>query len=189
MPTPLKNLVILISGNGSNLQAFIDAQKSGAPFHIAAVISNKPDAYGLTRAKNAGIPTQVINHRNFDSREQFDKTLQTAIDQHNPSLVILAGFMRLLTPGFVAHYPNRLLNIHPSLLPKYKGLNTHQRVIDAGEQEHGCTVHYVTDALDAGPILGQASCPVEPNDTPESLKHKVHALEHALYVDVVINTL
>ncbi|GIZ13894.1 phosphoribosylglycinamide formyltransferase [Pseudomonas sp. NCCP-436] len=176
------NIVVLISGSGSNLQALIDsiAQDSN-PARIAAVISNRADAYGLVRAQNAGIPTRVLDHRQFDGREAFDAALIEAIDGFDPQLVVLAGFMRILTPGFVNHYTGRLLNIHPSLLPKYKGLHTHQRALEAGDSEHGCSVHFVTEELDGGPLVVQAVLPVLPGDTVESLAQRVHQQEHRIY--------
>lgn len=140
------NVVVLISGSGSNLQALIDSvAHDGNPARIAAVICNRAGAYGLERAKQAGIATELLDHKQFDGREAFDAALIQAIDAHQPDLVVLAGFMRILTPGFVQHYAGRLLNIHPSLLPKHKGLHTHQRAIEAGDSEHGCSVHFVTE--------------------------------------------
>ncbi|MDP3366035.1 MAG: phosphoribosylglycinamide formyltransferase, partial [Pseudomonas sp.] len=145
------NVVVLISGSGSNLQALIDSvAHDGNPARIAAVICNRAGAYGLERAKQAGIATELLDHKQFDGREAFDAALIQAIDAHQPDLVVLAGFMRILTPGFVQHYAGRLLNIHPSLLPKHKGLHTHQRAIEAGDSEPGCSVHFVTEELDGG---------------------------------------
>ncbi|WP_412547904.1 phosphoribosylglycinamide formyltransferase [Pseudomonas sp. PDM16] len=176
------NVVVLISGSGSNLQALIDSiAKDGNPARIAAVISNRADAYGLERAKQAGIATLVLDHKQFDGREAFDAALVEAIDGFDPQLVVLAGFMRILTGGFVRHYEGRLLNIHPSLLPKYKGLHTHQRALEAGDSEHGCSVHFVTEELDGGPLVVQAVVPVESGDTPESLAQRVHFQEHHIY--------
>ena len=176
------NVVVLISGSGSNLQALIDSiAREGVPARIAAVISNRADAYGLVRAQNAGIATRVLDHKQFDGREAFDAALVEAIDGFDPQLVVLAGFMRILTGGFVRHYEGRLLNIHPSLLPKYKGLHTHQRALEAGDAEHGCSVHFVTEELDGGPLVVQAVVPVESGDTPESLAQRVHAEEHRIY--------
>lgn len=177
-----RSLVVLISGYGNTLQALIDAQ---LPAPIAAVISNEPEAFGLIRAQQAGISTQVINHRDFITRDAFDLALQTQIDAYQPQLVILAGFMRKLTPSFVNHYANRLINIHPSLLPAYPGMHTHERVLAAHEKHHGTTVHLVTEELDAGPILGQASCDIHPNDTPDNLKKRVQQLEATLYPNVI----
>ncbi|XLX38964.1 phosphoribosylglycinamide formyltransferase [Ectopseudomonas mendocina] len=176
------NVVVLISGSGSNLQALIDSVARGEnPARIAAVISNRADAYGLQRAKQAGIATELLDHKQFDGREAFDAALIQAIDAHQPDLVVLAGFMRILTPGFVQHYAGRLLNIHPSLLPKYKGLHTHQRALEAGDSEHGCSVHFVTEELDGGPLVVQAVLPVMADDTAESLASRVHQQEHKIY--------
>ncbi len=176
------NVVVLISGSGSNLQALIDSAAQGDnPARIAAVISNRADAYGLVRAQNAGIATEVLDHKQFDGREAFDAAMMQAIDAHQPDLVVLAGFMRILTPGFVQHYSGRLLNIHPSLLPRYKGLHTHQRALDAGDAEHGCSVHFVTEELDGGPLVVQAVLPVMADDTAESLASRVHQQEHQIY--------
>ena len=176
------NVVVLISGSGSNLQALIDSiAHDGNPARIAAVICNRADAYGLERAKQAGIATELLEHKQFDGREAFDAALIQAIDGHQPDLVVLAGFMRILTPGFVQHYTGRLLNIHPSLLPKHKGLHTHQRAIEAGDREHGCSVHFVTEELDGGPLVVQAVLPVLADDTAESLASRVHLQEHQIY--------
>lgn len=175
-------IVVLISGSGTNLQAIIDATEAGTlAARIALVISNRADAAGLERAKRHGIPTQVIDHREFRDRESFDLALQSAIEAHHPRLVALAGFMRILTDGFVRHFSGRLLNIHPSLLPKFKGLNTHARAIEAGEHEHGCSVHFVTPELDAGAVIGQARVAIATDDTAETLAAKVQQLEHRLY--------
>lgn len=174
------SIVVLISGNGSNLQAIIDAN-----IPIAAVISNKADAYGLTRAKKANIPTHVIDHTHFDSREDFDAELQACIDQYHPELVVLAGFMRILTPGFVQHYTGTLINIHPSLLPKYRGCHTHRRALEAGDKTHGISVHYVTETLDGGPVIAQASLAIQPDDTEISLKSRIQHLEHQLYPHII----
>ena len=176
------NVVVLISGSGSNLQALIDSvAHDGNPARIAAVISNRADAYGLQRAKQAGIATELLDHKQFDGREAFDAALIQAIDAHQPDLVVLAGFMRILTPGFVQHYAGRLLNIHPSLLPRHKGLHTHQRALEAGDSEHGCSVHFVTEELDGGPLVVQAVLPVMAGDTAESLASRVHRQEHQIY--------
>ncbi|MEK8080669.1 phosphoribosylglycinamide formyltransferase [Pseudomonas sp. XK-1] len=176
------NVVVLISGSGSNLQALIDSiAHDGNPARIVAVISNRADAYGLQRAQDAGIATQILDHKQFDGREAFDAALVEAIDAFDPQLVVLAGFMRILTPGFVRHYAGRLLNIHPSLLPKYKGLHTHQRALEAGDREHGCSVHFVTEELDGGPLVVQAVIPVQSDDSPESLAQRVHTQEHLIY--------
>ncbi len=176
------DVVVLISGSGSNLQALIDTLQAGEnPARIRAVIANRADAYGLERAKAAGIDTQVLDHKAFAGRESFDAALIELIDSFAPQLVVLAGFMRILSPDFVRHYQGRLLNIHPSLLPKYKGLHTHQRVLEAGDHEHGCSVHFVTEELDGGPLVVQAVIPVQSDDSPESLAARVHVQEHQIY--------
>ncbi|MBU0835895.1 phosphoribosylglycinamide formyltransferase [Stutzerimonas kunmingensis] len=175
------NVVVLISGSGSNLQALIDSQAEDNPARIRAVISNRADAFGLTRAQDADIPTAVLDHKAFDGRESFDAALMAVIDEHAPDLVILAGFMRILTPGFVRHYQGRLLNIHPSLLPKYKGLDTHRRALEAGDSEHGCSVHFVTEELDGGPVAIQAALAVDPGENIEQLTQRVHSAEHQIY--------
>ncbi len=174
-------IVVLISGSGSNLQAIMDDLADHPTAQISAVVSNRADAYGLVRADQAGIAQHVLNHKNFADRLAFDSALIEVIDQHQPDLVVLAGFMRILTPEFTRHYAQRLLNIHPSLLPKYKGLDTHQRAIDAGDQEHGCSVHFVTEELDGGPVVIQAVLPINGDDTAEQLAQKVHILEHKIY--------
>ena len=175
-------VVVLISGSGSNLQALIDGAANGdLPIEIAAVISNKPDVMGLTRANKAGIPTLVLDHKNYATREAFDLELMRLIDAYTPGLVILAGFMRILTPAFTEHYLGRMLNIHPSLLPKYQGLQTHQRVIDAGEYYHGVSVHFVTAELDGGPVAIQARVPVHPTDDAGLLAKRVQRQEHVIY--------
>ena len=182
----LLRLVVLISGNGSNLQAIIDDINSNQlPAEIVAVISNKADAYGLERAKKANIPQHVLSHRDYDNRKQYDIALQRLIDQYKPSLVILAGFMRILSDEFVQHYSHKIMNIHPSLLPKYKGLDTHQRVLDAGDKEHGCSVHFVTATLDDGPVILQATVAVNENDSAETLAAKVHKQEHRIYPQAI----
>lgn len=176
------SIVVLISGNGSNLQAIIDACNEGSiPGNITAVVSNNEQAYGLTRALQAGIPTETIDKQDYPDREAFDQGLKAKIEDHNPDLVVLAGFMRILTTPFVDYFSGKLLNIHPSLLPDYRGLNTHQRVIEAGDLMHGATVHFVTPELDGGPIIAQAPIPVRDNDTPETLAQRVHTVEHKLY--------
>lgn len=176
------DVVVLISGSGSNLQALIDSiTGDDHPARIRAVVSNRADAYGLERAQKAGIDTRVLDHKAYADREGFDAALIEAIDAYAPQLVVLAGFMRILTPGFVRHYQGRLLNIHPSLLPKYKGLHTHQRALEAGDTEHGCSVHFVTEELDGGPLVVQALIPVESDDTPDSLAQRVHVQEHRIY--------
>ncbi|UDM61383.1 phosphoribosylglycinamide formyltransferase [Pseudoalteromonas piscicida] len=179
-------LVVLISGSGSNLQAIIDACKSGyIQGEIAAVVSNKADAYGLNRAQEAGIATSVLDHKQYASREEYDVALGQLIDSFTPDLVVLAGFMRILTPNLVQKFRGKMLNIHPSLLPKYQGLNTHQRAIDANDAEHGASVHFVTEELDGGPVVCQAKVAVLPDDTAESLAQRVHKQEHILYPLVV----
>ncbi|MCG4453832.1 phosphoribosylglycinamide formyltransferase [Pseudomonas sp. MMS21-TM103] len=176
------NVVVLISGSGSNLQALIDSSQAGDnPLSIRAVISNRADAYGLERAKAAGIDTCVLDHKAFAGREAFDAALIEAIDTFEPQLVVLAGFMRILSSDFVRHYDGRLLNIHPSLLPKYKGLHTHQRALEAGDSEHGCSVHFVTEELDGGPLVVQAVIPVRSGETLDSLAQRVHEQEHLIY--------
>ena len=176
------DVVVLLSGTGSNLQALIDSNDvKDSPARIRAVISNRADAYGLQRAKDAGIDTCVLDHKAFEGREAFDAALIEIIDTFNPQLVVLAGFMRILSADFVRHYQGRLLNIHPSLLPKYKGLHTHQRALEAGDREHGCSVHFVTEELDGGPLVVQAVIPVESDDSPHSLAQRVHAQEHRIY--------
>ena len=175
-------VVVLISGSGSNLQALIDQCLQGElNIEIKAVISNQADAYGLERARLAGIPAISVSHKDYASRELFDLALQAEIDQFQPKLVVLAGFMRILTEGFTRHFEGRMLNIHPSLLPKFKGLNTHQRAIDAKESQHGVSVHFVSAELDAGAVVLQASTDIEAQDTAESLAHKIHSLEHIIY--------
>ncbi|WP_422416207.1 phosphoribosylglycinamide formyltransferase [Pseudomonas sp. GZD-222] len=182
MPSTFCDVVVLLSGTGSNLQALIDSVRTGdSPVRIRAVISNRADAYGLQRARDAGIDTAVLDHKAFEGREAFDAALVELIDGYQPQLVVLAGFMRILSGGFVRHYQGRLLNIHPSLLPKYKGLHTHQRALEAGDTEHGCSVHFVTEELDGGPLVVQAVIPVELDDTPERLAHRVHSQEHQIY--------
>ncbi len=180
MDTPC-TVVVLISGSGSNLQALLDSQGADNPAQITLVISNRADAYGLQRAQQAGITTQVLDHKAFTNRDAFDQALMNLIDAQQPHLVVLAGFMRILTPAFVAHYAGRLLNIHPSLLPNYKGLDTHRRVLAAGEAEHGCSVHFVTAELDGGPVALQAVIAVQPNENVDTLVQRVHAQEHRIY--------
>lgn len=175
-------LVVLISGNGSNLQAIIDnIANKNLPAQIVAVISNKADAYGLERAKKAGIPQHVLSHKDFTDRQQYDLALKNLIDTYQPNLIILAGFMRILSNEFVEHYLHKMMNIHPSLLPKHKGLNTHQRAIDAGDEEHGCSVHFVTPELDDGPVILQAKVKIKDDDTAETLAERVHKQEHIIY--------
>ncbi|PZP25771.1 phosphoribosylglycinamide formyltransferase [Pseudomonas kuykendallii] len=176
------NVVVLISGSGSNLQALIDdLHGAGSPARIRAVISNRADAAGLSRARAAGIDTRVFDHTRYAGREAFDAALMAEIDAFEPQLVVLAGFMRILSGGFVRHYQGRLLNIHPSLLPRHKGLDTHRRALEAGDTEHGCSVHFVTEELDGGPLVVQAVLPIEADDTPERLATRVHHREHLIY--------
>jgi phosphoribosylglycinamide formyltransferase-1 len=177
------NVVVLLSGTGSNLQALIDslAATPGHPARIRAVISNRSDAPGLQRAQAAGIETAVIEHRQFAGREAFDAALARLIDGYSADLVVLAGFMRILSGDFVRHYEGRLLNIHPSLLPLHKGLHTHQRALDAGDLTHGCSVHFVTEELDGGPLVVQATVDIRPGDDATTLAHRVHAREHQIY--------
>ncbi|AQZ98350.1 phosphoribosylglycinamide formyltransferase [Comamonas kerstersii] len=186
----MKNIVILISGGGSNMAAIVKTaqqenwqQRYGA--RVAAVISNKADAKGLVFAKEHGIATEVLDHKQFDSREAFDAQLAEVIDRYEPALVVLAGFMRILTPGFVQHYAGRMVNIHPSLLPAFTGLHTHQRAIEAGCKFAGCTVHEVTAELDVGPILDQAVVPVLPDDTADTLAARVLTQEHIIYARAI----
>ena len=175
-------LVVLISGSGSNLQSFIDASYAGLlNAEIVAVISNKSAVQGLTRAAAANIPNIAIDHRAFDSREEFDESLAQIIESYQPDLVVLAGFMRILTDFFVNQFLGRLINIHPSLLPAYPGLNTHQRAIEASDRDAGATVHFVTAELDGGPPVLQARMPIEPGDDPAALSARVLTLEHVIY--------
>ncbi|EEF78501.1 phosphoribosylglycinamide formyltransferase [Methylophaga thiooxydans] len=175
-------LVILISGRGSNMRSIIAAAEQGElNIDIAAVLSNRPDAAGLQFAHDAGISTAVIDHKLFESRESFDKAMAAEIDRYQPDFVILAGFMRILTAEFVDHFAGRLINIHPSLLPKFKGLHTHQRAIEAGEKEHGASVHFVTAELDDGPVILQAKVPVLTDDDADTLAARVLEQEHLLY--------
>jgi phosphoribosylglycinamide formyltransferase-1 len=175
-------VAVLISGGGSNLQALIDAQRAGElPVDIRVVISNRADAHGLTRAASAGIATRVLNHKGFQSRAAYDTALGELLGEFDPGLVVLAGFMRILTPEFVAAFRGRMFNIHPSLLPKYPGLHTHQRALDAGDTEHGATVHFVTEELDGGPPVIQARVPVLPGDDAGRLADRVLEQEHRIY--------
>ncbi len=179
-------LVVLISGTGSNLQAIIDAVASGQiPATIAAVISNREQAGGLQRASKAGIPAVVVDHTKYDSRDSFDAALMQAIDQYAPDLVILAGFMRILSEAFVAHYNQRIVNIHPSLLPDLKGLHTHQRALDAGYHKHGASVHFVNNELDSGAVVLQAEVDILPGDDADILAARVLEQEHIIYPLVV----
>jgi len=179
----MKNIVVLISGSGSNLQAMIDACQNGTihDTRIAAVISNKADAYGLERARLAGIDTVHLAVSDYSDRDAYDRAMAEKIDAFQPDLVILAGFMRILSHEFVSHYQGRMLNVHPSLLPKYTGLHTHQRAIEAGDKEHGTSVHFVTEELDGGPVILQAKVPVFDNDTVEDVTARVQQQEHRIY--------
>lgn len=181
----MKRIVVLISGSGSNLQAIIDAcQQGDIAAEVVAVLANKADAYGLERAARAGIAAEVLSHHQYPQRADYDQALAERVAAYQPDLVVLAGFMRILTPVFVDAFAGRLLNIHPSLLPKYKGLNTHQRALDAGDTEHGVSVHFVTAELDGGPVIAQARVPVTAEDSAETLAEKVHKQEHKLYPSV-----
>jgi phosphoribosylglycinamide formyltransferase-1 len=177
-----KTIVILISGRGSNMGALLDA---GLPARVAAVISNNGGARGLETARRRGIATAVVDHRAYPDRERFDAALGAAIDRHNPDLVVLAGFMRILTAPFIERYRGRLMNIHPSLLPAFPGLDTHRRALAAGVRRHGCTVHFVSPEVDSGPIIVQAAVPVLPGDTEEKLAARVLSEEHRIYPQAV----
>ena len=180
-------IAVLISGSGSNLQAIMDAIAAGTlKAEIRGVLSNRADAYGLVRARDAGLPTAVISHADFPERLAFDRAMMARIDAWAVDIVVLAGFMRILTPEFVQHYAGRLLNIHPSLLPKYKGLHTHRRALESGEHEHGCSVHLVTAELDGGPVIAQAVVPVLASDSEDALTQRVHKSEHRLYPQVLV---
>ena len=179
----MKKVVILISGRGSNMEAIVRAQIPGA--QIAAVISNRPDAAGLGFAAGHGIAAQIVDHKDYPSREAFDAALAATIDAHEPDLVVLAGFMRVLTDGFVSHYAGRLLNIHPSLLPSFPGLHTHRKALEAGVRVHGATVHFVTPTLDCGPVVIQAVVPVLPGDDEVTLSARVLVQEHRIYPQAV----
>ena len=182
----MKNIVILISGRGSNMEALIAARDAGnLPVNIAAVISNRPEAEGLETAAKASITTHFINHKAFAGREAFDAALAECIDEFSPDLVVLAGFMRILSDGFVRHYEGRLMNIHPSLLPSFPGLHTHQRALEEGVRIHGCTVHFVTPTLDHGPVVIQAAVPVLDDDTEATLAARVLRHEHRIYPQAV----
>ncbi len=179
------SVVVLISGSGSNLQAIINDAAGELPAKVAAVISNREDAYGLERARTAGIETRVLNHKPYANREAYDRALIKLIDSFQPDLVVLAGFMRILSPLFVQHYQGRLLNIHPSLLPRHKGLHTHRQALEAGDTVHGASVHFVTEELDGGPVILQAKVPVEAGDTEEQLAARVLKQEHIIYPQVI----
>jgi phosphoribosylglycinamide formyltransferase-1 len=179
-------LVVLISGRGSNLQAILDAIRDGRlKAELRAVISNNPSAPGLARARHAGVPVDVVDHRDYPSREAFDNELRRHIDRRAPALVVLAGFMRILSDDFIRHYEGRLINIHPSLLPQFPGLNTHARALAAGAREHGATVHFVTPAVDAGPVIAQARVPVLAGDEPETLAERVLQAEHRILPEAI----
>lgn len=179
-------LVVLISGTGTNLQAIIDAiRNNGLPAEVRAVISNRASARGLERARSAGIATEVLEHRGYPDRAGYDQALTECIDRYRPGLVVLAGFMRILTPEFVRHYDGRILNIHPSLLPDFPGLHTHDRALAAGVTEHGVSVHFVTEQLDGGPVIIQARVDVRPDDDAETLARRVQEKEHVIYPLVV----
>ena len=177
-----KTIVILISGRGSNMEAILEAR---LPARAAAVISSSPAARGLDLARARGIATAVVHHRSYEERSAFDTALAAEIDRHRPDLVVLAGFMRILTPAFIERYRGRIMNIHPSLLPAFPGLDTHRRALDAGVRIHGCTVHFVTPALDSGPIIVQAAVPVQPGDTEERLAARVLAEERRIYPQAI----
>lgn len=177
-----KRVAILISGGGSNMVSLLDSMAGDHPARVVLVLSNNPEAGGLAKAAAKGIQTAVVDHRpHKGDRESFERELQAVLQTANPDIICLAGFMRILTPGFMQHWQGRILNIHPSLLPKYRGLHTHARALEAGDSEHGCTVHEATGELDDGPILGQARVPVLPGDTPETLAERVLVQEHKLY--------
>ncbi|CNB76245.1 phosphoribosylglycinamide formyltransferase [Yersinia pseudotuberculosis] len=182
----MKKIVVLISGQGSNLQALIDAQQQGRiSGKISAVFSNNPAAYGLERAESAGIPHHALDAKAFTDRLSFDLALAQAIDQYQPDLLVLAGYMRILSPEFVKHYAGRMLNIHPSLLPKYPGLHTHRQALENGDQEHGTSVHFVTEELDGGPVILQAKVPIFSDDSEEDVAERVQTQEHSIYPLVV----
>ena len=182
----MKNIVILITGRGSNMEAIVRAfRQEKWSARLCAVISNRADAAGLVFAAEAGIPTRVVSHKDYADREAYDAALQAVIDTYEPDLVILAGFMRILTTGFVEHYTGRMINIHPSLLPSFRGLHTHRQAIEAGVRVHGATVHFVTPELDGGPVIAQAVVPVLPGDDEDTLADRVLAQEHRLYPRVV----
>nr|WP_298251192.1 phosphoribosylglycinamide formyltransferase [uncultured Halomonas sp.] len=181
-PADTRRVVVLISGNGSNLEALIEAQTHDAlGGEVVAVVSNEPDAYGLVRAREAGIDAVVLPHREYESRDAYDGALIKVVERHEPDLIVLAGFMRILTPRFVQRFLGRLVNIHPSLLPDYQGLNTHARALADGVSEHGCSVHFVTEELDGGPVIIQAAVEVAEGENEATLKEKVHAREHLIY--------
>ncbi|MFZ0255144.1 MAG: phosphoribosylglycinamide formyltransferase [Gammaproteobacteria bacterium] len=178
-------IVVLVSGRGSNLQAIIDSTQQDLPARIVAVISDEPEALALERARRATIPTHVVTRRAFSTREAFESALQAAIDAHQPALVVLAGFMRILTSDFVAHYQGKMINIHPSLLPAFPGLDTHARALAAGHRQHGASVHFVTAEVDGGPVIMQAAVPVLPEDTPAILAERVLEQEHRILPEAI----
>jgi len=180
------NLAIFISGRGSNLQSLIEACRNpDFPARIAVVVSNKPDAPGLERAAKENIPTRVVNHKDYERREDFEEALLEALEEYPIDLICLAGFMRILTPHFIQHWPDQMINIHPSLLPDYKGLNTHKRVLEDGKKETGCTIHYVVPDMDSGPIILQKRVEIRDGDTPDELAARVLEQEHIAYPEAV----
>ncbi|EPL9568440.1 phosphoribosylglycinamide formyltransferase [Providencia rettgeri] len=182
----MKKIVVLISGSGSNLQSIIEGCQSGTiKGRIVAVVSNQSTAYGLVRAQQAGIPAAYLDAKTYANRQAYDAALLSLIEQYQPDLVVLAGFMRILSPEFVTHFTGKLLNIHPSLLPKYPGLHTHRKALENGDKEHGTSVHFVTEELDGGPVILQAKVPVFPEDTEEDLIERVKTQEHVIYPLVV----
>ena len=186
MTSPMKRILVLISGNGSNLQAILDHCASGKiAGEVVGVISNKADAYGLIRAQEAGVATTTLSQQQFANREEYDAALLALMADYQPDLVVLAGFMRILSPQLVRHFAGRMINIHPSLLPKYQGLHTHQRAIDAGDSEHGASVHFVTEELDGGPVILQACVPIFEGDDADEVAARVQVQEHSIYPLVV----
>ena len=186
MTSPMKRILVLISGNGSNLQTLLDHCASGKiAGDVVGVISNRADAYGLVRAKEAGVATAILAQQQFASRAEYDVALLALMDDYQPDLVVLAGFMRILSADLVRHFAGRMINIHPSLLPKYQGLHTHQRAIDDGEREHGASVHFVTEELDGGPVILQARVPIFEGDSADEVAARVQAQEHSIYPLVV----
>lgn len=186
MTSPMKRILVLISGNGSNLQTILDHCASGkVAGEVVGVISNRADAYGLVRAKEAGVATAILAQQQFASRAEYDVALLALMDDYQPDLVVLAGFMRILSAALVRHFAGRMINIHPSLLPKYQGLHTHQRAIDDGEREHGASVHFVTEELDGGPVILQARVPIFEGDSADEVAARVQVQEHSIYPLVV----
>ena len=182
----MRSIVVLISGGGSNFQAIIDhIEAQQLDITVPLVLSNRADAFGLQRAEKAGIATAVIDHKKYDSRELFDQAMIVEIDQHQPDLIVMAGFMRILSEGFIEHYAGRMINIHPSLLPAYKGLHTHRRALADKAEHHGATVHYVTAELDSGAAIVQGRVPVLHDDDESSLQERVHRIEHVIYPEVI----